>query len=218
MSLETITTIAVTPETTTLKAMEFTSIVFMEDEELVFTTDGNCSNYCLHGSCFFSAHAPNDSPACSCEDGWTGARCEADPCHNWCLEDGECILLDSEPECLCQLGHLGDRCQVINDAEAMTQSLDIPCSRVLILTLSTTTGILCLVTILLSVHLHRMRLRPRIVRKRFISVADKEGSVKKTKTGCEGLPVSDGLQLDIENCCNMSLCETVNILIPAFLL
>ena len=89
-------------------------------------------------------------------------------------------------------------------------------SRALIPALAYTTGLLSLVTIVLSVTLHRTRLRPRIVRKRFISVAA-PGSVergnKKPKadtSGCGGLPVSDGLQLDIENCCNMSLCETVN--------
>ena len=68
---------------------------------------------------------------------------------------------------------------------------------------------LTLVVVLLSVAVHRLRLRPRVVRKRFISVAG--GDVKDgpdRRASC-GLPVEDSLQLDIENCCNMTLCETV---------
>ena len=214
VNIDTITSIAVTPDTVTLHAQEATTIATIDDEALVFSTDGNCSNFCVHGSCFFSE---DNSATCSCDEGWTGDRCETDPCHNFCLNDGECILLEADPECLCQLGHHGDRCQVITAPSSApdTREEEDTSSRALILTLATTTGLLSLLTIALSVALHRMRLRPRVVRKRFISVAapgSGEGSGdKKPRTGggCGGLPVSDGLQLDIENCCNMSLCETV---------
>ena len=248
VNIDTITSIAVTPDTVTLHAQEATTIATIDDEALVFSTDGNCSNFCVHGSCFFSE---DNSAACSCDEGWTGDRCETDPCHNFCLNDGECILLEADPECLCQLGHHGDRCETdpchnfcLNDGECILLEADPEClcqlghhgdrcqvittpspapdtrkedtsSRALILTLATTTGLLSLVTIALSVALHRMRLRPRVVRKRFISVAapgsGEGGGDKKPRSGagCGGLPVSDGLQLDIENCCNMSLCETV---------
>ena len=56
------------------------------------------------------------------------------------------------------------------------------------------------------------------MRKRFISVAgngapDKTASNiyknKEPSPSC-GLPVEDGIQFDIENCCNMVLCETVS--------
>ena len=202
----TITSIVETTDTTTLHAHDVT-IAKIDDEN--FFSDGNCSNFCVHGSCFLSK---DKSAACSCDNGWTGDRCETDLCHNFCLNDGECILLDSDPECLCQLGQFGDRCQVIT---AASQEEGETSSQALILTLSTTTGLLSLVTIVLSVTLHRMRLKPRIVRKRFISVPPPEsgegGSNSKPRSGagCGGLPVSDRLQLDIENCCNMSLCETV---------
>ena len=33
---------------------------------------------------------------------------------------------------------------------------------------------------------------------------------KKKEVGCGGqLPTEDGIQLDIENCCNMTMCDTV---------
>ena len=114
------------------------------------------------------------------------------------------------------MGQLGDRCQVITIIPAMKDTRkeeEDTSSRALILTLATTTGLLSLVTIVLSVTLHRTRLRPRIVRKRFISVAapgsgDRGNKKPKADTsGCGGLPDSDGLQLDIENC-NMSLYKT----------
>ena len=213
VNIDTITSIAVTPDTVTLHAQEVTTIATIDHDDLVFSTDGNCSNFCVHGSCFLSE---DNSAACSCDEGWTGDRCETDPCHNFCLNDGECILLETDPECLCQLGHYGDRCQVITSpSPAPNIREEDTSSRALILTLATTTGLLSLVTIALSVALHRMRLRPRVVRKRFISVAapgpGEGGGDKKPRSGagCGGLPVSDGLQLDIENCCNMSLCETV---------
>lgn len=208
VNMDPITSIAVTPESVTLHAQEVTTIAYLDEEALSFSTDGNCSNFCFHGSCFFSEA---DSATCSCDEGWSGVRCETDPCHNLCLNDGECILLDGDPECLCQLGQLGDRCQVVTSISTREEDSS---SRALILTLATTTGLLSLVTIVLSVSLHRTRLRPRIVRKRFISVAapgSEDRGNKKPKTnasGCGGLPVNDGLQLDIENCCNMSLCET----------
>ena len=68
---------------------------------------------------------------------------------------------------------------------------------------------LTLVVVLLSVAVHRLRLRPRVVRKRFISVAGGDVKDGPERRGSCGLPVEDSLQLDIENCCNMTLCETV---------
>merc|ERR1719464_2562933 len=84
--MDPITSIAVTPESVTLHAQEVTTIAYLDEEALSFSTDGNCSNFCFHGSCFFSEA---DSATCFCDEGWSGVRCETDPCHNLCLNDGE---------------------------------------------------------------------------------------------------------------------------------
>ena len=75
--------------------------------------------------------------------------------------------------------------------------------------MSSVTVVLAMVVVILSVAVHKLRLRPRVVRKRFISVAGGEEKVGRAPRPSCVLPVEDGVQLDIENCCNMTLCETV---------
>ena len=144
------------------------------------------------------------------------------------MEDGECVIIDDEPECLCQDGFQGDRCQVANLPNENQVPIDTVSSskfsaisenmNILVYVLGGTTGALTIVVIVLSVLLNRMRLRPRIVRKRFISVAGanrKDADISKPNSSC-GLPVDDGIQLDIENCCNMTLCDTVSNTLAMF--
>ena len=171
---------------------------------------GVCANFCLRGRC-----SGGPGPAsCDCEPGWRGERCEVSLCRNFCLHGAECVVIEDQPECLCPPGHHGDRCQLAELVTVMplrdpgeTQG-HFP-----LYILAGLSGLLALVVIFLSVAVHNLRLRPRVVRKRFISVAGAgaraRASEAKPGRSC-GLPVEDGVQLDIENCCNMTLCETVS--------
>ena len=129
-------------------------------------------------------------------------------CHNFCLQQADCLIIEDQPECLCPPGHHGDRCQLSLEEREEPRS-DLPLN-----VMSGVCGLLSLVIIFLSVSLHRLRLRPRVVRKRFISVAGAGAGARPKEekpAGSCGLPVEDGIQLDIENCCNMTLCETVGV-------
>jgi len=180
--------------------------------------EDECTNFCLTGDCSIIS----GKPVCECSEGYEGSRCQIDKCFNFCLEDGKCFVLEDEPECLCSEGFQGDRCQIaalpIVDEYKQTlanesSSKSSPTSgnlNILVYILGGTTGALTIIVILLSVLVNRLRLRPRVVRKRFISIAGadrKEGKMTKPSSSC-GLPVDDGIQLDIENCCNMTLCDT----------
>jgi len=170
--------------------------------------DKACLNYCLQGDCQISL----GKTVCECEEGFYGLRCEIDKCTNYCLHSGTCVIVEDEPECLCQNSYQGDRCQITNlgtVTDEKISSLPESCPHnnyILVVSLATVVGILSIIIIVLSIMVHKMRLRPRVVRKRFISVR-KEADSEKTGGSC-GLPVDDGLQLDIENCCNMTLCDT----------
>ncbi|RZF39520.1 hypothetical protein LSTR_LSTR001041 [Laodelphax striatellus] len=48
---------------------------------------------------------------CLCPEGYEGARCETNVCHNFCVE-GECRILGGAPRCHCPPHRTGHRCQV----------------------------------------------------------------------------------------------------------
>lgn len=135
-----------------------------------------------------------------------GSGCGS-PWEFYCLQ-GSCLQLEGMPLCICSPGWEGDRCE-----REMTGLLSLsPASlELVVMGLSILSLLLIISLILLAIFLHRYRKRPRIVRKRFISVArdskkDMSGGVGPTKS-C-GLAMEEGIQLDIENCCNMTLCDT----------
>ena len=213
------TTETVTTTTETVDRVDTTDDI-ADDDSAADTDEGDCDNYCLHGSC----HLLNvTTPSCDCHEGWSGDRCHENLCHNLCLHGGHCVILESQPECLCQPPYHGDRCHLLSPVAIITSSTTSICDSnndILVMSLSIISGVMTIIVIVLSIILHRMRLRPRIVRKRFISVAGPGGTeagdnniIKKrsgSSASCGLLPVEDGIQFDIENCCNMTLCETVS--------
>ncbi|KAJ8703962.1 hypothetical protein PYW07_013256 [Mythimna separata] len=62
--------------------------------------------FCVHGTKFIG------QSICKCTPGYTGVRCEASVCDNYCLQ-GNCSFTDGGlPKCRCEAGYTGDRCEV----------------------------------------------------------------------------------------------------------
>jgi len=198
-------------KTTTESPPEQPTTIVSTYEEPANTT-ATCDDYCLGGECVMT----NGGPACDCYDGYAGARCHLDMCYQYCLEGGECVIIEDQPECVCKDGFEGDRCQVeilpgtIRTEEHLENTPDTSYLMTLVYILGSTTGGLTIIVAVMSFVIHKMRLRPRVVRKRFISVAGPGKKNLESRSGSSscGLPVEDGVQLDIENCCNMTLCDT----------
>ena len=150
---------------------------------------------------------------------------ETGSCTNWCLAGGSCVLLEGEPECLCVAGREGARCQleVIQEhqgeveqqqqqklhADSFLLLLSPPSLHLLVYGLAATMAVLLIAVLLLSLYVVKLRRRPR-VRKRFIQGTAGRGVRNgglEVKDSCGG--AEDGVTLDIENCCNMTLCDTV---------
>ena len=186
-----------------------------EDEE--GEVGGACQNYCL-GSGVCSLQEGAALPICRCREGRSGARCEEAPCHNYCMGEGAvCLVLEGAPECLCTEGREGDRCQVLLPPSPA------PALPVLLLVLASSTGVLVLLVLGLAVTVCRLRRRPRVVRKRFIAPpkAGPAGGAAGAGAAQQCGGAGDGVSLDIENCCNMTLCDTVghyNFITGAFLI
>lgn len=78
-----------------VKRDNFTSVEFIEE--------ASDSVQCLNGE--LTIHG------CKCSRGFTGARCEINLCHNFCL-NGICYLSsEGYPQCKCPLGFIGSRCE-----------------------------------------------------------------------------------------------------------
>lgn len=139
-------------------------------------------------------------------------RCGS-PWEYYCLQASPCLEVEGLPLCLCPPGWEGDRCEL---EKASSSNLLLPLSRekleLVVVVLGPCSLLLLSSTIILSILLYRFRKRPRIVRKRFISVArDSKKDLSlgggSSSNSC-GLALEEGIQLDIENCCNMTLCDT----------
>lgn len=167
-------------------------------------TENACTNYCFNGECTVL----KGEPICDCTQGFVGSRCEIDQCFNFCMENGKCLVIEDEPECLCLDGYKGERCEIvqlpiINEnperfVNASPTSLTIGGNlNILVYILGGATGVLTIVTIVLSVLVTKLRMRSRVVRKRFMSVAKPKNK--------EHAIIKDGLQFDIETCCNQKL-------------
>ena len=131
-------------------------------------------------------------------------------------QGASCVVVEGAPECLCPLGYTGDRCTTplpsaplhrpptpedsLNPVETPGVPLDIA-----VVVLAATTAALFLTVVVLSVIIFRLRRRPKVVRKRFIS-RSREAPILQASCGGEQ---GDGVTLDIEDCCNLTLCDTV---------
>jgi len=178
------------------------------------TIEGACHNFCLgqNTSCFIR----ESGPECECPESRSGSRCEVDPCKNFCLQHSTgCRIVEGAPECFCPAGWSGDRCQLQDQDSNIPQTtrdvvvpllnVSVADLNILVVSLSATSFILLLLTGALALVVFRLKQRPRIVRKRFISTSPPP---VPSKTSCGGEDAGDGVRLDIEDCCNMTLCDT----------
>jgi len=164
------------------------------------TTDASDNRWCMNG-------VKDSQGDCLCSDGWTGTRCQTSLCYNYCLGEGVCSMVENHPVCFCHSNQHGDRCEFADDVVPI---LPVSTLNQLMFVLPALLAIQFIVILVLSLLVTRHRKRPRIVRKRFIS-SSKTAKVKEVKNSCSGSGVGggdDGIQLDIEDCCNMAMCDT----------
>lgn len=57
---------------------------------------------CAHGAC-------NASGLCECDDGWSGAGCDAAACKDNCMSRGMCL----KGSCLCHPAYVGESCEML---------------------------------------------------------------------------------------------------------
>ncbi|XP_023331602.1 protein cueball isoform X5 [Eurytemora carolleeae] len=180
------------------------------DSYSIQASQANGSNmFCLEGV----LDELDESQACQCNEGWRGKYCQVSVCENYCLY-GECEVVEGNSVCFCIPGYSGDRCEISPD---VTEGyLPVHIMNYLILILPILVTLQLIVIVVLAAAFIRYKRQPRIVRKRFISVTKPSNSKRKVGGGCGGggggggggLPTEDGIQLDIENCCNMTMCDT----------
>jgi len=162
--------------------------------------NATCTEPCINGVCLMI----KGQSACTCYEGYMGYLCEIDMCYNFCLESGQCIIIENQPECLCPEGFEGDRCEVKSDLQSkenVTNKIsDVSRDQnVSVYILGSVTVALSIVVIVLTIRVYKQRLRPRIVTKRFIA-----GTSRKKG----GVPGEEVIELDVEDCCDMTVCDT----------
>jgi hypothetical protein len=132
---------------------------------------------------------------------------------------GSCSIIDGHPVCSCPINHTGARCEI--SKEGLSAAISDEAYINLVYILPTIIAFQAVAIIILAVCLYKFRKRPRIVRKRFISAskyADKvdrshrkrrnKDDTKNIVRAAEHLGDGGGVQLDIEDCCNMAMCDT----------
>jgi len=176
--------------------------------------EGACLNFCLgqNATCFLR----ESGPECLCPQSRLGSRCEIDPCANFCLPHSTaCRVIEGGPECFCPAGWSGDRCQLHQDSRILPSApswdavpllnASVASLNIIVISLAVASILLLLLVAALAITVHRLKQRPRIVRKRFISTTS---PTVPSENSCGGGDAGDGVRLDIEDCCNMTLCDT----------
>lgn len=197
-----------------------------------------CYNFCLNGGeC--SMKKDNTSsrliPSCSCIHGFNGNRCENDVCLNHCFNSGKCIVDEfKKPVCECLANFAGNRCENVATKQieirstVQTTSTTTPSTTTedslieenvhftnaskcpvrmnltyVILGICLTLSLFFFLSILLVIRrFHKPTMRPKI-RKKFV--------VHKNIEPMTYRPTTEQCEVIIEDCCNMNICDTVNI-------
>ncbi|XP_065572474.1 protein cueball-like isoform X2 [Artemia franciscana] len=164
---------------------------------------GVCDHFCLNGG---MCSVVNRTSVCLCQDGWSGSRCEKrvldsrSVCKSYCFNGGSCIATeDGGPICSCANDFTGLRCEVSLSLLSSNEGLLVPLISSCVLGF-----ILLLAVAFLAFQVWRLRKRPRL-RKHYVVN-------KPTSNGLHG--GSDGIHLELENCCNMNVCETITAKMP----
>ena len=170
-----------------------------------------CDSYCLAGRCRWDELRGR---LCRCPPGFSGERCERDACQNYCLAGGTCHRdVSGRPLCVCPAGVSGDRCQRQNSSAAAVlpcePALGLPPSALRLL-------VLCLLALLALqaglLAILGVRLRRAVRRAATAAAASPSPPPPPTKKRFVGLrlrPRPPPARPDIEDCCQMTLCETV---------
>ncbi|XP_026293650.1 protein cueball [Frankliniella occidentalis] len=178
-----------------------------------------CSDFCLNdGHC----HIVNSKPSCTCHDSFKGERCEISNslsklCQIYCESDIALVpvqsSLDVQSLCVCspegkKLNTLNETAYVVpNEMSQMSlkkeSSVIIENNLALLIVFGCICLLLLLAVILLTYKVLMLRKRPRI-KKRFIG----SKTVTPTPLTNRPSPATDQCEINIENCCNMNICET----------
>ncbi|XP_043227957.1 protein cueball-like [Amphibalanus amphitrite] len=172
----------------------------------------SCEDYCVVGRCRWDELRGR---SCRCPPGFAGDRCEQDQCHNYCLGGGTCHRdVGGRVLCSCPPGASGDRCQ--HQASAAAAAAAAGCDPALGMSSTALRLLVCGLLVLLALQAALLavlgiRLR-RAARAAARSAAcpPPQSQPKKrfVAVGRQLRPRPSPPRRDIEDCCQMTLCET----------
>lgn len=205
--------------------VEYNSIEEKQTKENKNSSADPCLNYCYHGSCYLTSFGV---PICNCNFNFSGSRCETNICHNYCLNNGLCHISNSGMQsCLCPKGYFGSRCNLTSD---WNYYLAFVCMS------GVNCGLFMILLVLICLYCHKKKLmeknneEPEIFKKNYGKKSiNSQIRSKKSNNNKEFLPVDannvddkcfdskghscqaligdDGVVLDLEDCCQMTICE-----------
>ena len=195
-----------------------------------------CHNFCLNNATCAIVYP--ERPVCHCRPGFSGSRCESDVCANFCMNQGVCTVnAFGNPVCACASDFGGQRCHVPTLAVQATSSVAAcaPSPRhqyiLVSLIISTLLFLLsgsCCVFLAFKNHRTNSKLKeylakdkespvngPTVVKKRSKSRTFSGSRMKPSRNllvdDANGMCGGDngGVVIDLEDCCKMTLCDTV---------
>lgn len=192
----------------------------------------SCHNYCINGAC---SKTTLNIPVCHCSLEFSGNRCEIETCHNFCLNNGVCNISNlGAPLCHCPDGFNGIRCQDVEIIET-TPVLDFQDAFIISSSLCFVFLVISVVLVIFMLRSKLNKssepvLVKKTARTRVFSTSSngRSRSASKSRNSCGGavnsafkdsksdnagshmcqaLISDDGVVLDLEDCCNMTVCE-----------